>query len=78
MQLHAEALPASSLRSLEKVTQISEIHKFQLVGGTALALHLGHRESVDMDFFIDKPFEGESLLEVFRSVIDMELGINSN
>ena len=31
----------------------------RLVGGTALALHLGHRVSVDLDFFgkIDAPLE---------------------
>jgi hypothetical protein len=26
-------------------------NKFYLVGGTALALQLGHRKSIDLDFF---------------------------
>jgi len=29
---------------------------FRLVGGTALSLHLGHRESIDIDFFSDVPY----------------------
>ncbi|MDD2714841.1 MAG: nucleotidyl transferase AbiEii/AbiGii toxin family protein [Candidatus Wallbacteria bacterium] len=29
---------------------------FYLAGGTALALHLGHRKSVDLDFFSEKKF----------------------
>jgi len=29
---------------------------FRLVGGTALSLHLGHRESVDIDLFWDVPY----------------------
>ncbi|WP_293888472.1 MULTISPECIES: nucleotidyl transferase AbiEii/AbiGii toxin family protein [unclassified Sphingobacterium] len=29
---------------------------FRLVGGTALSLHLGHRESVDIDLFSDVPY----------------------
>jgi hypothetical protein len=29
---------------------------FNLVGGTALALQLGHRISVDLDLFTDKEF----------------------
>lgn len=29
---------------------------FMLYGGTALALRLGHRESVDFDFFSDRSF----------------------
>ncbi len=39
-----------------------EISKFYLAGGTALALHLGHRYSKDFDFFTDKQFKVESLL----------------
>jgi len=29
---------------------------FRLVGGTALSLQLGHRESVDIDLFTDTPY----------------------
>lgn len=35
---------------------------FYLAGGTALALHLGHRRSVDFDFYSPQPFE-EMILE---------------
>jgi hypothetical protein len=38
---------------------------FVLYGGTALALRLGHRESVDFDFFSSRPFQP---LELLRSV----------
>ncbi|MYE12527.1 MAG: nucleotidyl transferase AbiEii/AbiGii toxin family protein [Gammaproteobacteria bacterium] len=34
---------------------------FVLYGGTALALRLGHRESVDFDFFSREPFAPEDL-----------------
>ncbi|MDE2005287.1 MAG: nucleotidyl transferase AbiEii/AbiGii toxin family protein [Rhodospirillales bacterium] len=34
---------------------------FVLYGGTALALHLGHRQSVDFDFFGDERFEPGAL-----------------
>jgi hypothetical protein len=34
---------------------------FVLYGGTALALRLGHRQSVDFDFFSSQPFEPEQL-----------------
>jgi len=32
---------------------------FRLAGGTALALHFGHRRSVDLDFFSTEPFVEE-------------------
>ena len=42
---------------------MSEAHGgFVLYGGTALSLHLGHRESEDFDFFCGGPLEHESLL----------------
>jgi hypothetical protein len=31
--------------------------EFVLYGGTAVALHLGHRQSVDFDFFGNRPFD---------------------
>jgi nucleotidyltransferase AbiEii toxin of type IV toxin-antitoxin system len=35
---------------------------FVLYGGTALALHLGHRQSEDFDFFCNKTFQPSALL----------------
>ena len=35
---------------------------FVLYGGTAIALQLGHRESIDFDFFGSKPFDPDVLL----------------
>jgi hypothetical protein len=36
--------------------------EFVLYGGTAIALHLGHRESVDFDFFGNKPLDPAQLV----------------
>src|ERR1043166_1162314 len=36
---------------------------FALYGGTALALHLGHRTSVDFDFFSNAPFDPDALAQ---------------
>lgn len=35
---------------------------FTLYGGTALALRLGHRQSVDFDFFGDRPIDPQALM----------------
>ncbi len=34
---------------------------FVLYGGTAIALRLGHRSSVDFDFFTDEPLDPDAL-----------------
>ena len=39
-----------------------------LYGGTAIALQLGHRSSVDFDFFTDRPLNIEALQSVFPFV----------
>lgn len=38
---------------------------FALYGGTAIALQLGHRQSVDFDFFSSKALDKEALRETF-------------
>lgn len=38
---------------------------FTLYGGTAIALRLGHRESVDFDFFSEKPLDREAIKAAF-------------
>ncbi|MFN0033504.1 MAG: nucleotidyl transferase AbiEii/AbiGii toxin family protein [Saprospiraceae bacterium] len=37
------------------------LDQFYLVGGTALALQLGHRVSVDLDLFSTEPFDPQTL-----------------
>jgi hypothetical protein len=39
---------------------------FYLVGGTALALQLGHRRSVDFDLFTDKGFDSLSIRTIIK------------
>jgi hypothetical protein len=39
--------------SLLKLMASKEFSQFRLVGGTALSLQIGHRESIDIDLFSD-------------------------
>jgi hypothetical protein len=50
-----EILPASQLAFWKEEKRIPK--HFVLYGGTALALRLGHRQSVDFDFFSSAPFD---------------------
>ncbi len=40
---------------------LASFRDFGLVGGTAIALHLGHRSSIDFDLFSNKEFENEKI-----------------
>ncbi len=52
MKLHTDILTSAQ----EDVINLTALHiedlGFYLAGGTALALHLGHRRSVDFDWFL--------------------------
>jgi predicted nucleotidyltransferase component of viral defense system len=45
---------------------LKELENFSLVGGTALSLHYGHRKSVDLDFFSNKPFENSAVIKALE------------
>lgn len=49
--LRTDTLEESTLELLKKLQEIPLLNNLRLVGGTALALQLGHRRSVDLDFF---------------------------
>lgn len=48
---HWEALTPSTQAAFHLVKDLEFINVFYLAGGTGLALHFGHRFSVDLDFF---------------------------
>jgi hypothetical protein len=49
---------------------LPELHKHQLVGGTALALQIGHRISVDIDLFSDAETNYIEMEEVMSKVFE--------
>ena len=49
--LHTETVEPSTLDLLRRLQRLPDLTSTRLVGGTALALHLGHRKSVDLDMF---------------------------
>lgn len=51
---HLNILPQAQRRIWQELSQIPA--QFTLYGGTAIALHLGHRQSVDFDFFGSESF----------------------
>jgi hypothetical protein len=51
MTWHPEVLALRQQRVLAQLGPLLTRHGFYLAGGTAVALHLGHRRSVDLDWF---------------------------
>ncbi len=61
--MHDEVLTQSA-KAL--VPLLARFKDFYLVGGTALALQIGHRRSVDFDLFSEKPLSDGLLAQVKR------------
>jgi len=49
--LHFETIEPATLGLLRKLQSIEELANVRLVGGTALAMQIGHRTSIDLDLF---------------------------
>ncbi len=64
--LYENSVEQQTLELLKKLMQDSSLDEFVLVGGTALSLLVGHRKSIDLDFFTKNEFDAGSLREVLR------------
>jgi len=59
--LQYRALYPATLELLKKLMALPELQDFFLVGGTALALQIGHRISLDIDLFTQQDFDAQKL-----------------
>ena len=65
--MHGEILPEKQRNCLRLVGPAADALGFHLAGGTAVALHLGHRQSIDFDWFCEQfPERPEELADAFR------------
>jgi len=74
--LREETVEPATLGLLKKLVALPELAQFRLVGGTALALLYGHRKSIDIDLFTDKPFDMDMLIAVLEDNFDIINPIN--
>ena len=63
----------STLELLKKLQQLPELRDTRLVGGTALALQLGHRKSIDLDFFGTINCDTQELVDAIKSVATLTI-----
>lgn len=71
--LHLETIESNTLELLRKLQSLYIFKNSRLVGGTALALQLGHRKSVDLDLFGTIEITPEEIQEVCRKAGELEI-----
>ena len=62
--LQTNTVHENTLELLKNISQNPAFQSFYLVGGTGLALLIGHRISIDLDFFTDTNFNNEKYSEI--------------
>ena len=75
--LQSQTVESNTLELLKSLMQKEYLDSFVLVGGTALALQLGNRESIDLDLFSNTDFASNdlltSLLKDYQIVVNNQL-----
>ena len=76
--LQTQTVEPRTLELLRKLQSEPLMSSFNLVGGTALALRLGHRKSIDLDLFTNEDFDivelREMLVEKYAMKVAFERG----
>ncbi len=66
--MFTKTLLPDTFRAIQLVSNVPEIKQAYLAGGTALALQIGHRVSIDLDFFTKQEFNETALSAKLASV----------
>ena len=75
--LHLETVEPATLDLLKKLQGSTLLKDCRLVGGTSLALQIGHRKSIDLDFFGQVDAMPEEIEEELRQFGDLQVRKNS-
>lgn len=60
--LYTQTVEPITLGLLKRLMSDEFLQQFNLVGGTALSLQIGHRKSIDLDMFTQSDFEASNIL----------------
>ncbi len=66
--MHLKSLTPAARKVLKMVAPVAAAQGFVLAGGTAVALHLGHRLSEDFDFFTARSFSPDRLHQAMSTL----------
>ena len=68
--LHKSTVESKTFELLERLMGDEKFNDFHLAGGTALALHIGHRKSIDLDLFSLEDFNFDEVNQYLKAKYD--------
>ena len=66
--LQSATVHPATLGLLKKIMAMPVLQSFNLVGGTALSLQIGHRISVDLDLFSNQDFDNATIIRALEAI----------
>ena len=66
--LHYETVDEGTLGLLKQLQALGILSEMRLVGGTSLALQIGHRKSIDIDLFGNLSCDYDSLIDELKTL----------
>lgn len=72
--LHKQSsiIDPKTFRLIQELHDLPQLKKFYLVGGTSLALQLGHRNSIDIDLFIQDDFDVDNIINILTPMYEVK------
>ena len=72
--LHKDPLiiAPQTFKLIQDLQSLPELKGFFLAGGTSLALQIGHRNSIDIDLFIQDDFSDDDILNLLNSKFEVK------
>lgn len=74
--MHWDIFDKARFELLKRITEVVSIKNYYMIGGTALSLQLGLRESYDFDFCVQDEFNNEQLLKELKTIGEIEVTQN--
>jgi hypothetical protein len=71
-----ELIDPATFELIQQLQNFGELKEFYLVGGTALTLQLGHRNSIDINLFSAKDFMDSSIINILRTKFKIDIVYN--
>ncbi len=71
--LFKTAVEPATLELLKSLQSRDYLRGFNLVGGTAFALYMGHRKSIDIDLFSNFTFDASHVIELIQQDYPLQL-----
>lgn len=76
--LQTRTVEPGTLGLLKRLMEMKEVSPFYLVGGTALALQIGHRVSIDLDLFTPEDYDKDMLIQALDEEFEFSIVSEEN